>query len=151
MIARCCLLLALIASAGCGDIPKDQARTLDRVRAEGRLKVGLAGADGRPPTAPEQSLLTRVASRTGARAEIEHGSLERLLTELEEGELDLVLGEVEKKSPWSKRVTLVKPALATTQAKPAPELQLTAIARNGENGWIELLHHEARAVAGSGR
>ena len=77
-------------------------------------------------------------------------SLERLLTALEEGELDLVVGEVEHASPWSKRVTLVKPPLATTQVKPAPELQMVAIARNGENGWIELLHHEAKAVAGSG-
>lgn len=149
MISRFNLVALCLALGACERIPADQAQTLDRVRAEGRLKVGLAGAGGRSASVPEQRLLMRLAGRTGARAEVEHGSLERLLTALEDGELDLVLGEMDKTSPWSKRVTLVAPALATTQAKPAPELQLTAIARNGENGWIALLHDEAKAVAGA--
>ena len=136
-------LLFLPVLAGCEGIPKDQAGTLDRVRAERVVRVGLAaGPDGAP--AQPGAFVDRLAARTGARPRTETGSLERLLTRLEESELDLVIGEVETKSPWSKQVTLIDPPLATTQAE--PELQLAAIARNGENGWIALLHEEARRV-----
>lgn len=142
------LIPLLLLLTGCERIPADQAGTLDRVTQERIFRVGLA--DGRSGQATEAALLLqRVADRTGASPEIERASLERLLSQLEKGRTDLVLAEVEKKSPWAKTVTLVKPPVARTGTE--AELQLTAIARNGENRWIQLLHEEAKAVGKGAR
>ena len=83
----------------------------------------------------------RLSRATGARPALEAGAAEPLLTRLEEGGLDLVVGEFAEKSPWSTRVTFTDPI-----AVEGP-VMLAAAARNGENAWIGLVHREARAVA----
>lgn len=135
------LFAAALLLAGCDSIPADADGTLERVRGERRYRVGLiATLDG---LAPDRSgaLLSRLSKATGARAAIEPGAAEPLLTRLEEGGLDLVIGEFAEKSPWSARVALTEP-IATRGG-----IVLLAAARNGENGWISLVHREARAAA----
>jgi hypothetical protein len=134
-------LLATALLAGCDSIPADLDGTLDRVRAERRFRVGLIASPA--PLAPDRAraLLARLSSATGARAAVEAGAAESLLHRLEEGELDLVLGEFAEPSPWEHQVTISEP-VAERGA-----IVLAAAARNGENAWISLLFREAKAAA----
>ena len=67
-----------------------------------------------------------------------------MLKKLEGGELDLVIGPVDAKSPWMTMVSFLPPL--AEQKTPHGLLQLNAIAPNGENAWITLLDREARRV-----
>lgn len=133
-------IAAALLFAGCDSIPSDPDGTLDRVREERLFRVGLIASHSPPPGAAAD-LLQRLTRATGAKASLERGPAEALLTRLEEGELDLVLGEFAEKSPWAAQVTLSEPIAATGP------VVLAAAARNGENAWIALIHREARAVA----
>jgi ABC-type amino acid transport substrate-binding protein len=135
-------LAAALLLAGCGSIPADPDDSLERIRGEGRFSVGLIGSGPSAP-APEgaEALLGRLSRATGARPAVEHGSAEALLSRLEEGGLDLVIGEFAEQSPWAARVTLSEPIAAQGRT------MLAAAARNGENAWIALVHREARAAA----
>lgn len=139
---RTFLLAAAFAIGGCDSIPSDPGGTADRVSAERRFRVGIVASPG-IPLEPDRarSLLDRLSRATGARAALEPGAAEPLLTRLEEGGLDLVIGEFAEKSPWSTRVTFTEPI-----ALDGP-VMLAAAARNGENDWIRLVHREARAAA----
>lgn len=146
MTARSFLLAALLVAAGCEAIPKDQAGTLDRIGAERQFKVGIIASGSSLGLEREQALLDRVANATKARPMIEAGASEPLLVRLEEGQLDLVLGELVPKSPWSTRVTILPPLAEDVTEQ--GYVHIVAVARNGENAWISLLHREAAAVAG---
>lgn len=137
---RAFLLVAALLAAGCDSIPADPDGTLARVRGERQFKVGLIASHA---PAPDEAvdLLRRLSRATGAKAVVERGPAERLLTRLEEGHLDLVLGEFAEKSPWAAQVTLTQPISAKGPAV------LAAASRNGENAWIGLVHREARAAA----
>jgi hypothetical protein len=142
------LVLAGLAAAGCTDLPRDPDRTTERVAAERRLRVGMIAGGAAPGIARQRELIDRVAAAIGARPEIETGSGETLLLRLEEGALDLVLGEFDSKSPWIGRVHLLPPLLRVGNG--GGETHIGAAARHGENRWIMLLDREARALgAGS--
>lgn len=134
------LLLVALLLAGCDAIPSDPDGTLERVRGERRFRVGLI-ASPVPPHDRAAELLRRLSRATGAKAAVERGPAEALLTRLEEGSLDLVLGEFAEKSPWAAQVTLTEPI------GPKGRTILAAAARNGENAWIALVHREARAAS----
>lgn len=70
------------------------------------------------------------------------GDQERLLAQLEEGELDLVAGQFAEDSPWIADVTLIEPL--TEQTVGQRKVGLTLVARNGENAWIGLLERTVR-------
>jgi ABC-type amino acid transport substrate-binding protein len=138
---RLILALALMATA-CSDFPRDPEATLERVRASGAVRVGLIAAPQR--RAQERDFLARLAEATGARPVFELGSTESLLTGLEEGRLDLVVGEISSDSPWATRATFIPPL------DPGQEgMVLTAAARNGENGWITLVTSHAHVLGRS--
>jgi hypothetical protein len=137
---------AALALAACDRLPRDPDGTLDRVRAERRFRVGLIAAGDSPIGAERtRAFLGRIAGATRATPVLKEGAAEPLLLELEDGELDLVIGPLSPESPWVSRVALLRPIGETV----APQhLLLTPMARNGENRWIMLLEREARAVAG---
>ena len=95
---------------------------------------------GNEPAA--RRLVARVERATGARAELSGGPLERQLARLEEGELDLVIGELASDSPWRASVTIVEP-LATRRVG-ARVVELAPAVRNGENRWVALVEREVR-------
>ena len=132
----------LLAACGCSQIPQDPEGTFDRVRAERSFRVGMIASPAHHPAA--EAIVQRVEQATGARASVEQGALEALLTRLEEGKLDLVVGEVSPKSPWAKRVTLLPPVAERVELREHQHISL--IARNGENRWIGLLHRQARQL-----
>ena len=133
-----CLLLAPI---GCADIPRDPEGTLERVRVERRFHVGIVTPLPRPHAG---TLLDGISRATGARPQLESGTTEMLLARLETGKLDLVIGELDPASPWSKRVTLIPPLAERISRE--HHSHIVAAARNGENAWIGLLHREAERI-----
>ena len=136
----------LLAVGGCGSLPRDQERTLDRIAETREVRVGMTAAPDRSPHyAKLSNFLQRSAAAAGGSPRIEVGAAEALLLRLEAGELDLVIGEFDRSSPWYRRVHLLPP-LATRSAGDS-ELEATAAARNGENGWIMLIEREARALS----
>lgn len=139
--------LFLLATVGaCADLPRDQAGTLDRISEEGVLRVGIVATPA-PPHQAERlgALIDRVARASGGQVERVEGAAEPLLLMLEAGEVDLVAGEFERSSPWSRRVHLLPPLASAPRGK--GEVETTAAVRNGENAWIMLLEREARAIA----
>lgn len=88
----------------------------------------------------------RIERATGARAELDRGSLETQLSRLEEGELDLVIGEFAADSPWAQPVAIIEPL--ATRREGQRVIELAAAARNGENRWIALVEREVRDGAG---
>src|SRR5687768_17864740 len=138
------LFLAALLLTGCDAIPSDPDGTVERVRGEGLFRVGLIASHAPPPDRAADHR-RRLSKATGAKAAVERGPAEALLTRLEEGSLDLVLGEFAEKSPWAAKVTLSEPI------GPGGSTILAAAARNGENAWIALVHREARAAASAAR
>ncbi len=140
---RLLLLLAGLLSA-CDAIPADPEQTLHKVQARGTFRVGIIDPGEEPMGQPQLGrFLGSVARAAGARPQVQLGAAEPLLTELEEGELDLVVGPVSRSSPWRTRVSPLPPLW---KSKDGSRIELTAFARNGENRWIDLLYRQARAA-----
>lgn len=140
-IFRC---VAAVAGNGMWHIPARPENTLDQVREHGRFRVGLeAGSNARAPAAA--GLLRSVGRETGASPQVVDGSAERLLTQLEQGKLELVIGSFEKNSPWQTRVN-IGPPLATFQ-EGQTVFRIAPVMRNGENAWIALVERHVRNLA----
>ena len=121
---RCKVLFLLLAGllflAGCGtSYPADPEGTLDRVRG-GTLRVGAspngdwvrlpAGSAGAARVeGKEAELVQRFAERLGADIEWVTGTEQVLADELKHGELDLVIGGLDDKTPWSTHAGLTRP------------------------------------------
>lgn len=80
-----------------------------------------------------EALLGRLAEQTGSQVSVTSGPAESLLMRLEAGELDLVVGEFDRKTPWSKRVTFSK--LVASVDGPHGTEEVKAATRNGEHRW----------------
>ena len=146
MMARLLLVFVLLGLAGCGDFPRDPHGTLDKVRAERRFRVGLVAPLGEAGLDPRAAaMLRQVAGAAGAAPIFDRGDMETMLDRLETGEVELVIGRFEAKSPWSTLVTFAPPLAKEKQGK--TEFMLAAAMRNGENGWIALVEKAARDVA----
>ena len=74
---------------------------------------------------------------------LDRGPAESQLARLEEGKLDLVIGEFIADSPWATSVAIIEP-LATRRSDKR-RFELAPAARNGENRWIALVEREVRA------
>ncbi|HEY5712143.1 MAG TPA: hypothetical protein VIT38_09620 [Allosphingosinicella sp.] len=145
------LLLACLVAvlASCGSYPRDAGGTRERIVSSRLIRVGVV--DG-PTTPARQALiaayLERLRGATGALPRIVTGAAEPLLIQLEADQLDLVVGEVARDSPWISEVTVIEP-LAERRLQ-GRWVGLSPMARNGENAWIMLLEREAREMrAGS--
>lgn len=139
------LLLAVTALSACGDFPRDQRGTLERIRSEGVVRVGMVASAAPSPHAGRlRALVERSAEAAGGRALVLQEASEPLLLMLEAGEIDLVVGEFDRSSPWSRRVHLLPPL--AREARGESEVESTAAIANGENGWIMLVEREARAL-----
>lgn len=138
------LLIPLLAA--CGEFPRDQRGTLERIRSYGVVRIGVIASAAPSPDADRlRDLVVRSAQAAGGRPRISREAAEPLLLMLEQGEIDLVVGEFDRSTPWSRRVHLLPPLATETRGE--SQVETTAAARNGENGWIMLLEREAKALA----
>ena len=105
-VAMLALTLALTA---CGtSYPADPDGTLDRVSG-GTLRVGASHNEdwvnlrgGSEPQGREPDLVRAFAARLGAEIEWSEGTEHVLAEDLKHGELDLVIGGLNDKTPWEK-------------------------------------------------
>ena len=92
--------------------------------------------------------VARIERVTGAEAAVDRGSAESQLARLEEGKLDLVIGEFTADSPWAQSVAIVEPLATRRLGKRT--FELAPAAQNGENRWVALVEREVRDM-GAGR
>lgn len=133
-----------LAVAGCGDFPRDAEGTLERIRAERTLRVGLIA----PVSAAEPkvaALLGAIGDETGARPQPSSGEAETILKRLEEGEIDLAIGRFDKKTLWASSVDIGPPLRVEREGK--REIHLAPAMRNGENAWVMLVERTVRDLA----
>lgn len=133
-----------LALWGCDRLPRDVEGTTERVMQTQQFRVGLV-LDGQPPSERQQAFVQGVSDATSAWPFLVAGAAEPLLTKLEEGSLDVVVGSMSTKSPWRRKVHFLPPLDGSAAAR-QPEA-VTAMVRNGENEWVALLHREAEEVA----
>lgn len=106
-------LLTLLVLAGCG-LPKDPDSTLARIDQEHVMVVGVAPAPpqvevhGGVPTGPEADLASNFAATRGAHVKWVVASQEELVKQLEEGQVDLMVGGLTSKSPFKSKVGLTR-------------------------------------------
>jgi ABC-type amino acid transport substrate-binding protein len=151
------LVSALVGApvlAGCGtDLPRDPEGTLDRVRG-GTLRVGVsanppwteapattAGGDAtpaEPPTGIEPDLLTDFAESLGAEVHWTTGGEGRLVADLRDGRLDVVVGGLTDTSPWTSHAALTRPYVVVPgpDGEPEPHVMASAL---GENALLVAL------------
>ncbi len=135
------LLIALLA--GCGPYPRDMEGTLDDIGKSGTIHVGFASIH-HGDEAAARDLVGRLERATGAQAEIDTGSADLQLARLQQGAIDLVIGDFDPKSPWQTEVTIVEPV--STRWAGDRVLSLSAVAANGENRWVGLVERTVREM-----
>jgi ABC-type amino acid transport substrate-binding protein len=121
MLRRLLLLVAtVVLLAGCGtsllpdDFPADPDGTLDRVRADGVVRVGASPRPGwvevgdGDPTGREPRLVEAFAESLGADVEWTVTGEEDLVRLLEEGEIDLAVGGFTDTNAWVDKVGLTR-------------------------------------------
>lgn len=135
------IIAAMILLTGCADLPRDVEGTMERVRTTKVLRVGFVSGDEQFSGPAHRRFIANVAKETGSKPHVVSGSAETLLPQLERGDLDIVAGDFTATTPWGKRVTIMPtpPRLGVVDGKPAP----AAVVRNGENGWVALVHRHA--------
>jgi hypothetical protein len=137
-------LAVLLAAGGCSaTIPSDPDDTLESVRG-GTLRVGVSpnppwtelpdGPDA-DPAGTEVELVEQFAESIDAEILWVPGGEEDLVGQLEHSELDLVIGGLTAKSPWSNKVALTYRYTATTGPRGEEELHVMA-APMGENAFL---------------
>jgi hypothetical protein len=115
--------------------------TLDRIEQSGRLRVGLTEL---PPSDPStvRGFIARLERTTGAKAQLDRGPMESQLARLDEGELDLVIGEFAEDTPWLATVAVIEPL--ASRKKGERRFEIAPVTRNGENRWVALIEREVR-------
>jgi polar amino acid transport system substrate-binding protein len=126
------IALSLIPLAGIGcQYPRDPEGTLNRVRDGGVMRIGVIDAppfaqwEGEVPRGVEVDLAKQFARRQRARIEWVDGAESELVKALHERELDLLIGGLDRKSPWGKEIALTRPYVTTRMvvgARPGRDL-----------------------------
>jgi len=132
-------LLAVLT--GCASFPADPDGTLDRVRG-GVLRVGVSHSEPwvrvleeTEPAGIEPELVQRFATTLQATIEWQPGGEEALMTDLEHGRLDLVIGGLTAESPWTDKAAITKPYAESRNREGKTEKHVMA-APLGENAFL---------------
>jgi len=140
------LVAALLALAGCDTYPADPEGTLDRVRG-GTLRVG-ASANGdwvritstsgiRPDRVEgrEAELIQQFADQVDAKVEWVQGTEQVLAEELKHGALDVVIGGLDDKTPWSTHAGMTRPYTESRDGRGNLRKHVMLV-RLGENAFL---------------
>jgi hypothetical protein len=146
MFHRPLLWLFLLVCSSCSNFPADPQSTLKRVKREGSFRVGLVASTYRVTADPKvHGLLHSLGQQVEASPKVVEGEADVLLTKLEAGELDLVVGRFQKKTPWARMVTIGPPLRLIRDGR--NEFILAPAAPNGENAWIAVIERIARDLS----
>lgn len=151
LVVGVALLLALTA---CRPYPADPRGTLGRVTG-GVLRVGAVHNEpyvsvaGPTPTGTEVDLVLGYAEQVGAEVAWTTGNEGELVTRVEHGQLDLVVGGITKDTPWQKKVGLTRP-YATSVDEFGTKRQHVMAVRRGENAFLLDLDRYLQQHGGSG-
>jgi polar amino acid transport system substrate-binding protein len=138
-------LCAALVLTSCGlEMPADPEDTLERVRG-GTLRVGVSPhpphtvvvPDG-PPSGSDVDLAAGFAASIGARPVWVAGGEEPLITALEHGQLELVIGGLTADTPWTEKAAITKP-YAKARDSTGKEVELVMAAPMGENAFLMTL------------
>lgn len=143
---------AVTAVAGCAGIPVDPDGTLDRARG-GTLRVGVSAHEpwtvvaGGERSGVEVRLVEGFAADIAADIEWHDGGEEALMERLHAGGLDVVIGGLTQRSPWSSQAALTRPYVVVTSPTGSDEPHVMAV-RLGENALqVALERHLQRREA----
>lgn len=104
----------LLLTAGCGSLPRDPEHTLERAR-NGRVRVGLVEnptwviRTQSEPAGAEVELARAFAGSIGAQPQWFWGGEQEHMQALQRFELDLVIGGLDDRNPWLKKVGVTRP------------------------------------------
>ncbi|MEV0731223.1 transporter substrate-binding domain-containing protein [Polymorphospora sp. NPDC050346] len=125
------LVALLLLATGCRGWPADAGDTLAHVR-DGVLRVGVTEnppwttvADDGVVAGAEARLVRRLAGRLGARVEWYPGSESTLMAAVKDRVLDLVIGGLDAKAPWTESASFTRPYVTTrtvVAARPGVEV-----------------------------
>jgi polar amino acid transport system substrate-binding protein len=138
-------VLVMLLMSSCGlQVPADPEGTLDRISG-GTLRVGISHNppwteihNGEDPAGSEAELVRQFAATRGATIEWTAAGEESLMGQLDRGELDLVIGGLTKKSPWTDKAALTQP-YAEGPAPDGGKEKYVMAARMGENAFLQEL------------
>ena len=138
-------VMVMLLMTSCGlQVPADPEGTLDRISG-GTLRVGVSHnppwtevRDGAEPTGSEADLVRQFAATREATIEWAAAGEESLIGQLERGELDLVIGGLTKKSPWSDKAALTQP-YAEGRAPDGGKEEYVMASKMGENAFLREL------------
>lgn len=142
----------LLALAACGAYPADPHGTLERVTG-GVLRVGVVhnepyvSVTGPSPSGTEVDLVTGYAEQLGATIEWTAGNEGELVSRVEHGQVDLVIGGLAKDTPWQKKVGLTQPYATSVDQFGAKQQHVMAV-RLGENAFLLDLDRYLQAAGG---
>jgi polar amino acid transport system substrate-binding protein len=137
-------LVAVLAGllTACGvSIPADPNGTLNRVTG-GTLRVGVSPnppwtevSQGGEPTGSEVALVKEFAATLPAEVSWTVGGEEALITAMEHGGLDLVIGGLTADTPWEQHAAITKPYAEGT-GPDGNRIKLVMAAPPGENAFL---------------
>ena len=140
--------LVVTAAAGC-EYPKDPEGSLERVRSEDRLRVGVVenppwvDLSGPQPRGVEPTLVREFAGQLGARVEWTEAPEAQLAEALKGFQLDLVVGGLTRHWPDGREVGLTRPYVDTEIEIGVPPGTDFDDDLSGERIWVEANSEEA--------
>jgi polar amino acid transport system substrate-binding protein len=159
-LALCSLVLLVVVASGCGSLPRDPKKTLERVRQQKHVNVGLVEnppwvvRTGSEPEGAEVRLVREFAASLGATPDWFWGGEQQHLEALERFELDMVVGGLDATAPWAKKIGLTRPYFiepilvgVPADAHPPESLKgLRVAVKSGEAAAAYLLQKHATPV-----
>src|SRR5436305_9785990 len=107
---RRAVAFVFILTAGCGSLPRDPKHTLDRVRRQHTMRVGLVEhapwvvRTNGEPGGSDVEFVRRVAASLGATPDWRWGSEDQHMRALEDFQLDLLIAGLRPDTPWKSKV-----------------------------------------------
>lgn len=128
-LAVCFITISFLA--GCENYPRDMAGTLQNIEQTGVVRVGVVEGQDLVSVSP---FLRHLQVSTHSKVRIVRSQSDILIAALETGQIDLVVGQFDNKSPLATEVSFLEPLESAKVGKNM--ISLRPVARNGENRWI---------------
>lgn len=135
------LLVLLVAGCSISHFPADPEGTLDRVSG-GVLRVGVSEhppwtevADDGSVSGSEADIIEGYAASIGARIDWISAAESQLIQQLEEGQVDVVIGGLSSDLPWQKHAAFTRP-YAESIAPDGSTRKMVFATRLGENAFL---------------